>query len=90
MESSTPVQNAEMLRVNDIVKRVGVSKGKVLGWIRRGELVASNVSDTERPEYRINEEEFAKFLARRTVVKVEPVRSRRKTMPLIAPEFRYE
>lgn len=78
-----------MLRVSQIAKRLGVSKGKVVGWIRRGQLEAINVSDTTRVEYRVSEEKLVEFMTFRTVIRQEPVRTRRKTHHSIDPEYQY-
>lgn len=57
-EFSTPPEIAERLRVDP---------AKVVGWIRAGELRASNVATkrTGRPRWRISEADLQAFLAAR-------------------------
>ena len=64
----------------EIAIRLRVSPEKVLGWIRRGELCAINVSNATRPRYRINPDDLEAFLRRREV-QPPPPRQRRKREP---------
>lgn len=50
----------------EIAKYLRVRKDKVLGWIHSGELKATNVSDSARPRYRIEEADFEDFKLRRS------------------------
>jgi excisionase family DNA binding protein len=50
-----------------IAKLLRVSPDKVLGWIRRGELRAVNVSNRSRPQYRVSQDDLAAFLKTREV-----------------------
>lgn len=65
--------------VKDLQERYGVGEHTVLGWIRRGELRAIDVSRQRggRPKWRITEEALADFEAARTATP-PPTRSRRK------------
>ncbi len=62
-----------------IGKMLGVDPAKVIGWIRRGELKAVNVSDGSRPRFRIKESDLDAFLERRSAVPTptKPKRRRR-------------
>jgi len=51
----------------EIARRLRVSPEKVLGWIRRAELTAINVSNATRPRYRISPESLERFLRSREV-----------------------
>ncbi|WP_442484453.1 helix-turn-helix domain-containing protein [Aeoliella sp. SH292] len=65
----------------EICKQLRVSSHKVLGWIRRGELRAVNVSDTGfRPRYRVSQQSLDEFLESREV-QPPPPRVRRKRQP---------
>lgn len=65
----------------EIAKQLRVSSPKVLGWIRRGELSAVNVSDTGfRPRYRVSQQSLDEFLESREVQLPTP-RVRRKRQP---------
>jgi excisionase family DNA binding protein len=64
----------------EIAKRLRVSNGKVLGWIRRAELKAVNVGNGFRPRYRIGPDSLASFLAFREV-EPSPPHVRRKRRP---------
>jgi hypothetical protein len=57
-ESLTPPEVAKILKVNP---------GKVLTWIRSGALKATNVSQSNRPRYRITLEEIELFKRGRQV-----------------------
>jgi len=60
----------------EIAKLLRVSSEKVLGWIRRAELKAINVSDGGRPRYRVRREDLDLFLRSREVQPPAP-RTRR-------------
>lgn len=69
----SPAQAAEVL---------GVDVEQVLGWIREGALVASNVASsraTLRPRWRISESDLGRFLlARRNVRSFEETKPKRE------------
>ena len=65
----------------EIAKRLRVSNGKVLGWIRRAELKTVNVGNGLRPRYRISPDSFALFLASREVQPPAPHVRRRRRRP---------
>lgn len=65
-----------------LAERLAVSPEKVIGWIRRGELRAVDVSDKQggRPQWRIAESDIAVFLERRAAPAPKPkTRARRAT-----------
>jgi excisionase family DNA binding protein len=68
------------LKPTEIAKLLRVSQDKVLGWIRRAQLRAVNVSDSVRPRYRVSQESLDDFLKAREVVR-PPVRQRRSRQP---------
>ena len=69
----TPPEIAELLRV---------SSEKVLGWIRKAELKAVNVSEGFRPRYRIRREDLDLFLRSREVQPPAPRAPRERQKPL--------
>jgi hypothetical protein len=65
----------------DIGKRLRVKAGKVLAWIRCGELVAVNLAERRggRPRWRVSSAALDDFLAARSCrPAATPVRRRRK------------
>ncbi len=49
-----------------VAERLGVDPAKVLGWIRSGQLRATNLGDGAlRPRYRISEADLSAFLSTR-------------------------
>lgn len=64
----------------EVARLFGVNPGKVLGFIRSGELPAVNVaaSLTGRPRWRISPSDLAIFEQRRSAGKPPPVRRRRR------------
>lgn len=74
--------------VGDLCDRYSVGEHTVLGWIRRGELKAIDVSRQRggRPKWRITEEALAAFELSRTPCPPLP-RTRRKKQPADAIEF---
>ncbi len=52
---------------NEIAKSLRVSRDKVVGWIRRGELVAANVGEGRLPRYRVSPHYLHEFLKAREV-----------------------
>jgi excisionase family DNA binding protein len=69
-----------LLTPPQVAKQLGVSADKILGWIRKGELHATNVATGGggRPRYRISDEELAEFQRTRQNVKPPPKPSRRR------------
>jgi transposase len=66
--------------VKDLTKRFCVGEHTILGWIKRGELKAINVSRQRggRPKWRITEEALAAFELSRMPAPPEPRVRRRK------------
>jgi hypothetical protein len=62
-----------------VAELLGVDAGKVLGWIRRGEIVGVNIADRQgrRPRWRIAESELQRFIRSRQS-SVQPVVRRKK------------
>lgn len=68
------------LTIAQAAERLGVTPGKVLGWIGSGELAAIDVSAArnQRPRWRIDPTEFERFLnARRSAAAPKPARNRK-------------
>ncbi len=62
-----------------IAREMGVRQSTPKRWIRDGLLPAVNIGTEARPNYRILEDDFQEFLARRAVVpEVKPVRRARR------------
>jgi len=66
-----------------------VAQHTILGWIRRGELKAIDVSREPggRPRWRISEDAIADFERQRTYEASEPRRRRRRKPAAMAEEF---
>jgi transposase len=66
--------------IREIRERYGVGEHTVLGWIRRGELLAIDVSRRQggRPKWRISEQALADFESLRTFTIAQPKKRRRK------------
>jgi excisionase family DNA binding protein len=75
------VQQIRYLTPPEIATRLRVDAHKVLGWIRRGDLRAINVSDGWRPRYRISPDDLESFLRRREVQPPPPRIARRRQPP---------
>jgi excisionase family DNA binding protein len=75
-EDKTPT----MLTPPELANRMGVSPDAVLGWIRSGELAATNVAKptSTRPRYKISEEAVREFEKKRQAEKPAPAPRRRK------------
>lgn len=69
----------------EVADLLGINAGKVLAWIRSGELSAVNVaaSTLGRPRWRISEADLAVFEQRRSAVAPQKARPRRKTVGVI-------
>ena len=51
----------------EIARQLGISPEKVVGWIRSGQLMATNVGDgAMRPRFRVSPEALERFLAARS------------------------
>lgn len=70
--------------VRDLTERYGVGEHTVLGWIKRGELRAIDVSRNRggKPRWRISAESLAAFELARTV-SPPPQRTRPKKQPSV-------
>ena len=68
--------------VKDLCERFAVGEHTILGWIKRGELRAINVSRKQvgRPKWRITSEALAAFEQLRTAAP-PPTRTRRRKQP---------
>ena len=66
----------------EIARSLRVSESKVAAWIRSGRLRAFNVSEGQRPKYRIRGDDLDEFLAGRAVTPpTAPVRRTRLSVP---------
>lgn len=74
--------------VKDLCKRYAVGEHTILGWIRRQELQAIDVSRElgGRPKWRITQEALQKFEALRTPTAPLP-RARRRKQPAEVVQF---
>jgi transposase len=74
--------------IKDLQERFAVGEHTILGWIKRGELKAINVSrkPVGRPKWRITAEALAAFELARTT-SPQPPRTRRKKQPADIIEF---
>jgi hypothetical protein len=65
----------------ELARRYGIGAGKVLMWIRSGELRAVNVATRPkgRPRYVIDDDDIAAFEARRALVPTPKPSGRRRT-----------
>jgi excisionase family DNA binding protein len=62
-------------KIADIARILHVSRDTVRGWIGSGALSAINVG-SQKPRYRVSQEELDRFVASKTVVPVEGARRR--------------
>lgn len=74
-------QQIRYLTPPEVATRLRVDAHKVLGWIRRGDLRAINVSDGWRPRYRVSHDDLEAFLRRREVQPPPPRIARRRQPP---------
>jgi excisionase family DNA binding protein len=74
--------------IKELCKRFAVGEHTVLGWIRRGELKAINVSrkPSGRPKWRITIEALEQFESARTPIPPSP-RARRRKQPASVIQF---
>ena len=69
--------------VNQLATKLQVHRDTVIGWIRKGELLALNVSLSTVPRYRVTQEALDGFrLRRRAVDGPPPARERRRKTKL--------
>lgn len=73
--------NEAYLTPPEIAKLLRVSQDKILGWIRRAELRAINVSNRSRPRYRVSRESLEAFLNARAVHPPPPPVRRQRQPP---------
>ncbi len=66
---------------SEIIKYLRVTKRTVLNWIHSGELRATNVSNSARPRYRIEEADFEEFKLRRSSRSEIPTSPERRSYP---------
>ncbi|MBC7853296.1 MAG: helix-turn-helix domain-containing protein [Pirellulaceae bacterium] len=73
------------LTVPQVAESLGIDPGKVLAWIRKGELVAVNIAHDSggRPRWRIREAALDAFLLRRQSQPPTPVRRRTTARPVV-------
>lgn len=74
-------RRSEFLTPPEVARLLRVRREKVLYWVRRGELPASDLSERRggRPRFRIARDDLDAFLERRQVpVKSKTTRRRRK------------
>jgi excisionase family DNA binding protein len=74
-------QQDTFLTPPEVARLLRVSADKVLGWIRRGELKAVNVSNRDQPRYRVRREHLEEFLAAREVQPPAPRTPRKQRRP---------
>jgi hypothetical protein len=73
-----------------IAVQLGVDVAKVHGWIHRGELVASDLSERrggQRPRWRIDPAELSAFLRRRQAQPPAPRKQGRKQQRKEVPQY---
>lgn len=58
-------EETDALTPPDVAKRLGVKPATVIGWIKSGQLKASNLSKGARPRYRVQPDDLAEFLDKR-------------------------
>ena len=55
--------------IPQLSSHIAISQSKILGWIRSGELIATNMASTTsgcRPMYRVSRPDYERFLASRS------------------------
>ena len=80
----------QFLTPPQISRQLGVSAEKIIGWIRRGELKAADVSDKPgvgRPRYRIDPADLVTFLNSRTPTTPSKPPRRRRRDPAVTEFF---
>jgi len=68
----------EWLTPPQIAKELQIRQSKPLGWIKSGRLPAINLSEGQRPRYRVRREDLDDFLLGKTVVPQGKVTRRRR------------
>ncbi len=76
-----PTTNERYQTPPQCARLLGVTVGKVLIWIRAGQLKAVNLSSGDRPRWKIHPDDLQRFLdSKSNQANVEPKRTRR-TIP---------
>lgn len=78
--SQQEINQPKFLSVADITRRLAVTADTVLVWIKRGDLIAMDVSRGrgERPRWRISEADLQGFLDRRRTVPLATLDAKRR------------
>lgn len=88
---SAPAADRQFLTPPILARRLGVDPGKILGWIRSGELAAVNLAAKAngRPRFAITQQALDAFLQRRSVLPIQPrpIRGRVRRNPNIVEYF---
>ncbi len=72
----------EWLTPAEIAKELRIRESKPVGWIKSGRLQAVNLSEGQRPRYRIARAALDEFLQRQAVIPVaKPERRSRREVP---------
>ena len=73
---------SEWLTPAEIAKELRIRESKPVGWIKSGRLPAVNLSEGQRPRYRVRRADLDQFLAGAAVVPVVRTERRQKrTIP---------
>jgi excisionase family DNA binding protein len=79
---STSAPQATWLSPPQVAELLGIDDGKVVSWIRRGELVGVNVADRasgKRARWRVSQASLDEFLMRRQcAAPIKPIRRKRR------------
>ncbi len=69
----------------ELARRLGINPGKIIAWIRSGEMPAINIATrlSGRPRWRISQADLVIFAARRAATVPPKSRPRRKTAGVI-------
>jgi len=72
----------QFLTVPEVARLLRTRESRVLSWVRAGRLPAINLSEGQRPRYRIARQALDDFLASRAVTPAaRPVRRERLAVP---------
>lgn len=73
---------AQFLTPPEVASLLRCRESKVLGWVRSGRLAAVNLSEGQRPRYRVRRTDLDEFLAGRAVTpQTRPARRQRRERP---------
>lgn len=81
-KGKAPKASRKFQSVAEVASMLGVGENKVLGWIGSGDIVATDVSQSQtcRPRWRIATEEVKRFVSARrsvpTISSAQPARTR--------------